>query len=154
VSLQVSFRRGYARDAAFRQISHFRRGSRAIPISSGSHVAHLTTSGVFPQKLKICCSVSLHDYKIFALNSVLAEHNYRIRVDTHYTARHDTTRQSILSWSPHARIHISPSPIANDKDSVAGIERIQYFACLFTDDRCECMLFFVVSCRVVVVFAV
>jgi hypothetical protein len=75
-----------------------------------------------------------------------------LRVDSHYTARHDTTRhdttrQNILSWSSHHRIHISPSPTGNDKGSVVGIDRREYFACLLTDSRCECKLVFVVSCR-------
>jgi hypothetical protein len=47
----------------------------------------------------------------------------------------------------HARIHISPSPTANDKDSIAEIERREYFACPLTDGRRECTLFFAVSCR-------
>jgi hypothetical protein len=76
----------------------------------------------------------------------------QIRVDIHYTARHYTIRPNIISWSPHAQIHIRPSPIANYKDSVAGIERREYFDYLLTDDICECMLF--LSCRVVFAYNV
>jgi hypothetical protein len=72
-----------------------------------------------------------------------------IHIIWHGKMRHDTKRQNILSCFSHAGIHISPSPTANDKDSVAGFERREYFACLLTNGRCECTLVFVVSCRVV-----
>jgi hypothetical protein len=71
----------------------------------------------------------------------------RLRVESHYTARHGTARQNILSWFSYARIHTSPSPIGDDKDSVVGTERREYFACLLTNFRFECTLVFVVSCR-------
>jgi hypothetical protein len=40
----------------------------------------------------------------------------RVRVDSHYTARHDTTRQNILVRFPHARIHTSRWPTGSDTD--------------------------------------
>jgi hypothetical protein len=78
----------------------------------------------------------------------------KFMVDSHYMARHgtvryDTTRQNILLRFSHARIHTSPLPTANDKDSVGGIERREYFACLLDDSTCEGTLVFVVSCRAV-----
>jgi hypothetical protein len=70
-----------------------------------------------------------------------------IQIKGHGTTRHDTTRQNILLWLSRAWLHSSPSPTANDKDSGIGIESREYFACLWTDGRCECTLVFVVSCR-------
>jgi hypothetical protein len=74
--------------------------------------------------------------------------NALIRVDSHYTARHGTTRYDTTKYyfmvftcsSSHC-----PSATANDTD--IGIERREYFACLLTDGRYECTLVFVVSCR-------
>jgi hypothetical protein len=67
----------------------------------------------------------------------------------HGKKRHDTTRQNILLWFSHARIHISPSTTAKDKDGVTGIDRREYFACLLTDGRYECTLVFVGSIHII-----
>jgi hypothetical protein len=74
----------------------------------------------------------------------------RLRVDSHCTTRHDTTRQNIVVWFSSARIHTSPSRTANDKKSTVGFERREYFAYMLTDGRCACTLVFVVPCRRVV----
>jgi hypothetical protein len=100
-------------------------------------VANMKTSTALPTESKCRLWIASKTYR------------YRVRVDSHYTARHDTTRSNILSWFSHARIRISPSATANDRDSVVGFERREHFTCLLTDGRCECTLVFVVSCRVV-----
>jgi hypothetical protein len=46
------------------------------------------------------------------------------RVTLYGTTRHDATGQYILSWFSHALIHTSPSPAANDKEIVAGMDRL------------------------------
>jgi hypothetical protein len=61
------------------------------------------------------------------------------------TTRHDATKYSL--WVSRAPIHTSPSRTANDKESVFGNERREYFARLLADGRHECTLVFVVSCR-------
>jgi hypothetical protein len=77
------------------------------------------------------------------------------RVTLYGPTRDDTTRQNILLWFSHARIHTSSSPTSKDADSVVGTERREYFACVLTDGRREGTLVFalcrVVPCRIMLI---
>jgi hypothetical protein len=76
------------------------------------------------------------------------------KVDSYYTARHDTTRHEMIFLCGSNMFEFTvaghrQSKTKMDKDCVAWIGIKEYSACFLTAGRCECTLVSVVSCRVV-----
>jgi hypothetical protein len=75
---------------------------------------------------------------------------YGTKANSHYAARHDTTKRNIFLWFWHARIHSSRSRTGKDKNKHSPLDWKE-ISCLSppVDMNARWLLCCVVSCRVV-----